>query len=97
MEVWKQVVLEGDGAGEDLLAAVQVTNLTSFFELGGNSLLLVKLQMLIASRFGVRVPLVDLFGAADLGSMAARIQNAPPVVSGEAMSWEEELGLKREK
>lgn len=97
LEVWKQVVLEGDGAGEDLLAAVQVTNLTSFFELGGNSLLLVKLQMLIASRFGVRVPLVDLFGAADLGSMAARIQNASPVVSGEAMSWEEELGLKREK
>jgi hybrid polyketide synthase/nonribosomal peptide synthetase ACE1 len=97
LEVWKQVVVEGDGAGEDVLAAVQVTSLTSFFELGGNSLLLVKLQMLIASRFGVRVSLVDLFGAADLGSMAAKIQSAPPVASGEAISWEEELGLKREK
>jgi hypothetical protein len=29
--------------------------------------------------------------------MAAKIQSAPPVASGEAISWEEELGLKREK
>lgn len=63
---------------DEIAESVQVSSQTSFFELGGNSLLLVKLQVLINTRFHLKLSLIDLFGAATLGAMAAKIEASPP-------------------
>lgn len=47
---------------------------SDFFTVGGNSLLLLKLRDEIHRSFGVDLPLVQLFEASSLESMAARIQ-----------------------
>jgi hybrid polyketide synthase/nonribosomal peptide synthetase ACE1 len=48
---------------------------TSFFELGGNSLLLVRLQRAVKQEFGVSLGIIDLFEASSLGAMAAKIDS----------------------
>ncbi|KAF5861957.1 hypothetical protein ETB97_012280 [Aspergillus alliaceus] len=83
-EIWKEVV-PGDVAG-----AIKIDGHTSFFELGGNSLLLVKLQVLISMRFNAKLSLVDLFSVSSLGAMAAKIEAAPPA---ETVDWEAETRL----
>ncbi|KAF2268091.1 hypothetical protein CC78DRAFT_565861 [Lojkania enalia] len=69
VEMWKEAVPK-----EMKDAVMSLNSQTSFFELGGNSLLLVKLQMLVNQRFGIKLSLVDLFGASSLGAMAAKIE-----------------------
>ncbi|KAL8764126.1 MAG: hypothetical protein Q9184_000268 [Pyrenodesmia sp. 2 TL-2023] len=68
--IWKEVV------PEEMVDAIQASSQTSFFELGGNSLLLVKLQMRVNTHFGIQLSLIDLFGAASLGAMAAKVETA---------------------
>ena len=70
LEVWKEVV------PAEMADVVDIGSQTGLFELGGNSLLLVKLQSLVNKRFDVGLSLIDLFGAASLGAMAARIEAA---------------------
>ena len=60
VEVMKEIV------PDETIDAVQISSHTSFFELGGNSLLLVKLQQLLSTRFYRKFALIDLFGAATL-------------------------------
>ena len=76
VEVMKEIV------PDETVDAVQISSHTSFFELGGNSLLLVKLQMLLNARFDRRFALIDLFSAATLGAMAAKIDSSPSASSG---------------
>lgn len=71
VEVMKEIV------PDETVDAVQISSHTSFFELGGNSLLLVKLQMLLNTRFDRKFALIDLFSAATLGAMAAKIDSSP--------------------
>lgn len=59
---------------DETVNAIEVSSQTSFFELGGNSLLLVKLQTLINTQFNLELSLFDLFGAATLSAMAAKIE-----------------------
>lgn len=73
--VWKEIV------PAEMADAIQISSQTSFFELGGNSLLLVKLQMLINTRFHLQLSLIDLFSAASLGALAAKIETQPPADS----------------
>ncbi|KAE8150730.1 hypothetical protein BDV25DRAFT_139560 [Aspergillus avenaceus] len=84
LDIWKEVV-----PGE-VADAMEVDSQTSFFELGGNSLLLVKLQVLISVRFDAKVSLVELFGVSSLGAMAAKIEAAPPA---DSIDWEVETRL----
>ncbi|KAI4086542.1 MAG: hypothetical protein LQ344_007466 [Seirophora lacunosa] len=70
--IWEEVV------PEEMVDAIQASSQTSFFELGGNSLLLVKLQMRINEQFDTQLSLVDLFSAASLGAMAAKVEAASP-------------------
>ncbi|RYO86086.1 hypothetical protein DL764_009059 [Monosporascus ibericus] len=91
LQIWKEVV-RAEAGGEDVTSAIQVTDQTSFFELGGNSLLLVKLQMLIGMRFNAKLSLLDLFGAASLGAMATKIEAAP---AADLIDWEQETHLQR--
>ncbi|OQE20435.1 hypothetical protein PENSTE_c013G03650 [Penicillium steckii] len=62
---------------------------SDFFEAGGNSVLLVKLQSLITSQFGVSIPIPDLFQESTLGAMAKKldIADSSAVVQ---INWDEE-------
>ena len=77
VEVMKEIV------PDETVDAIQISSQTSFFELGGNSLLLVKLQLLLSTRFDRKFTLIDLFSAATLGAMAAKIDSTPSASAGD--------------
>ncbi|KAL4954420.1 hypothetical protein BDW69DRAFT_183550 [Aspergillus filifer] len=63
-----------------------------FFELGGNSLLMIRLQALLSEGFGQRLPLRDLFQSSTVQGMAARFapeEQLDQLTSG--IDWEEEI------
>ncbi|KAL4965419.1 acetyl-CoA synthetase-like protein [Aspergillus stella-maris] len=63
-----------------------------FFELGGNSLLMIRLQALLNEAFGQRLPLRDLFQSTTVQGMAARFvpeEQLDQLSSG--IDWEEEI------
>jgi hybrid polyketide synthase / nonribosomal peptide synthetase ACE1 len=64
-----------------------ITPSTSFFLVGGNSLLVIRLQSRIRQAFNVVVRLVDLLGANTLSHMARKIEESSSV---ELIDWEEE-------
>ncbi|OPB43455.1 putative lovastatin nonaketide synthase protein [Trichoderma guizhouense] len=62
-----------------------ITPSTSFFLVGGNSLLIIRLQSEIRKRFRAAVPLVDLLGANTLGEMAQKVEET---ISVKTIDWE---------
>ncbi|OIW26267.1 putative equisetin synthetase [Coniochaeta ligniaria NRRL 30616] len=81
--LWKQIV------PRDFANGSQLTPETTFFNVGGNSLLLVRLQALIKESFGSAPRLVDLMNAASLADMTAvahpsALQSSPPAIDWEA-------------
>lgn len=68
--LWEGVVPDDMRGGQEAV----ISKGSDFFEVGGNSLLLLKLRDEIHRSFGVDLPLVQLFGASSLDNMAARIQ-----------------------
>lgn len=83
-DVWMNVV------SKDIAGMVGIEKSTDFFHVGGNSLLLVKLQSLIREKFSVTLPLIDLFENCSLSSMATKIESASSVVE---INWDEETAL----
>ena len=67
-----------------------ITAETDFFLVGGNSLLLVKLQALIREHFNVIIPLVNLMNNSTLGQMESAIKDA---VGIHMIDWEKETEL----
>jgi len=63
---------------------------TSFFAVGGNSLLIVRLQSRIRSVFNVSIRLVELLGANKLADMARLIDESSVV---EVIDWDKETAL----
>lgn len=63
---------------------------TDFFLVGGNSLLLVKLQALIRESFNVVLPLMNLMNMSTLGEMGSAIDTAMAV---HTVDWEAETRL----
>ncbi|KAI1350261.1 hypothetical protein F5Y01DRAFT_326635 [Xylaria sp. FL0043] len=70
----------------------QITPKTSFFNIGGNSLLIIRLQDRIRKTFKITLPLVDLLGANTLGEMAHKIEKAPTI---SLIDWESETALPK--
>ncbi|KAK8016704.1 hybrid NRPS/PKS enzyme [Apiospora rasikravindrae] len=62
--------------------AFDITPSTSFFLVGGNSLLVIRLQSQIRQIFNVTVRLVDLLGNNTLGGMARKIEESSKSISG---------------
>lgn len=60
---------------------------TDFFTVGGNSLLLIKLQSLIRKSFDAAIPLASLLDASSLGRMATKIEQSSTVSQ---IDWAEE-------
>ncbi|RYP81860.1 hypothetical protein DL769_001820 [Monosporascus sp. CRB-8-3] len=65
----------------------EFTPSTNFFLVGGNSLLVIRLQARIREAFKVAMPLVDLLGANTLGQMARKIEETASV---NLIDWEQE-------
>lgn len=81
--VWKEIL----GGTEGLF---DITPSTSFFFVGGNSLLVIRLQSRIREIFNCVVRLIDLLGSNTLGQMARKIEEASSVG---LIDWEEETTL----
>ncbi|RYO74938.1 hypothetical protein DL764_010620 [Monosporascus ibericus] len=64
-----------------------ITPSSSFFQVGGNSLLVIRLQSRIRQGFNVTIPLADLLGANTLGKMAHKIEESSSVG---LIDWEKE-------
>ncbi|OKL59687.1 hypothetical protein UA08_05018 [Talaromyces atroroseus] len=79
---------------EDVLGAkehgLDITASTSFFSIGGNSLLIVRLQSRIRAFFNVTLRLVDLLGANKLSEMAQLIEDSSNV---SLIDWQDEVTL----
>jgi hybrid polyketide synthase/nonribosomal peptide synthetase ACE1 len=72
-QLWRQLLPDSEKLGLSMTAS------TSFFMVGGNSLLVVRLQSRIRQVFSVAVRLVDLLSANTLGQMARKIEASPSV------------------
>lgn len=72
---------------EDVIKATSISATTDFFHLGGNSYLLVRLQRLIRDRFNVSVPVMTLYDASTLMSMALKIKNSESLA---VIDWDAE-------
>ncbi|KAI3331458.1 lovastatin nonaketide synthase [Xylariaceae sp. AK1471] len=72
-QLWRQLLPDSEKLGLTMTAS------TSFFMVGGNSLLVVRLQSRIRQVFSVAVRLVDLLSANTLGQMAQKIEESPSV------------------
>lgn len=80
--VWREVL----GKNSEKLGLV-ITASTDFFLVGGNSLLLVRLQSRICQAFSIAIRLVDLLSASTLGQMARKIEDSSSVGS---IDWDQE-------
>ncbi|KAI9738829.1 MAG: putative Hybrid PKS-NRPS biosynthetic cluster [Cirrosporium novae-zelandiae] len=83
-QVWEKVI------SKDIINRYTFDANTDFFHVGGNSLLLVRLQALIRERFDVNLPLMDLFEASTLGGMSTKVQHA---ALGSAIDWKKETSI----
>ena len=77
---------------EDILGSIKdlglvITPSSNFFLVGGNSLLVIRLQSRIREAFNVAVPLIDLLGANTLSQMARKIEETAKV---SPINWEDE-------
>ncbi|KAI3401844.1 hypothetical protein diail_8222 [Diaporthe ilicicola] len=79
---------------KDIIKVMSVNDMTSFFEVGGNSLLLVKLQIMIRTRFAAALSLVELFENNTLGAMAAKIASAEKL--DQTIDWEDETAIDKD-
>jgi amino acid adenylation domain-containing protein len=71
---------------QELLGADRVGIEDNFFDRGGHSLLLVRLQGRIQQALGREVPLVDLFSHPSIGALAAHLSTGPSADGADAAS-----------
>ncbi|KAI9151431.1 lovastatin nonaketide synthase [Paramyrothecium foliicola] len=84
MEQLKQVWEEVLGNKE---LGLNIGSSTDFFLVGGNSLLVIRLQARIRRMFNVTIPLADLLAANTLGQMAQKVDDSIKV---ELIDWQQE-------
>ena len=80
-QLWRQVLPNSEKLG------LAITPTTSFFLVGGNSLLVVRLQSRIRQVFDVAIRLVNLLNTPTLGQMARQIEDSPSI---NLIDWEQE-------
>ncbi|MEP7311423.1 MAG: amino acid adenylation domain-containing protein [Pseudomonadota bacterium] len=66
------------GIWKDVLRVERIPLHVNFFDLGGHSLLLVKLQAGLQREFGTSLPLVDLFRRTTIAAQAERLGSTAP-------------------
>jgi hybrid polyketide synthase/nonribosomal peptide synthetase ACE1 len=83
--LWQEVI------SQDIVGLHSIDSQSDFFHVGGSSISLVDLQAHAKDRFGVPVPLHQLFEASTLQGMASRIQNISSAQHSSSVDWDEEL------
>ncbi|KAN0078879.1 hypothetical protein V8E54_005392 [Elaphomyces granulatus] len=86
-EIWERVI------PRDITSRYTIDSDTDFFLIGGTSLLLVTLQAQVQRDFDIALPLIQMFEASTLGSMAAQIKRTPSRVSNLDEEKESDLSL----
>ncbi|CZT02515.1 related to polyketide synthase [Rhynchosporium agropyri] len=76
---------------EEIFGGIMLEADTDFFKVGGNSLLLVKLQSTIRERFNIVLPLVKLYECSTLSKLAAVIKDSSIL---QPIIWSDEVRLK---
>ncbi|KAH7077443.1 putative lovastatin nonaketide synthase [Paraphoma chrysanthemicola] len=69
---------------------IAITPATNFFSVGGNSLLIVRLQARIRKELSVVVSVFELMSSSTLGEMASKIEES---VGVESIDWERETAV----
>jgi hybrid polyketide synthase/nonribosomal peptide synthetase ACE1 len=83
--VWENVI------SNDITDTVSIGANTDFFHIGGNSLLLVRVQASIREVFDIVVPITSMFEATTLRAMSAKVDAATSVA---AIDWDKETALE---
>lgn len=84
LDLWKTVLQE------QLTSTNDIGGDTDFFSVGGNSVMLVRLQAVLQDRFAVAIPLVDLFANATLAGMTKKVHSIRPEIS---IDWSKETDI----
>ncbi|KAI9043037.1 acetyl-CoA synthetase-like protein [Aspergillus affinis] len=84
--VWKTVLAESNGTDTFEIGAD-----SDFFQVGGNSLLLVRLQAAMAQAFDVTIPIRELFQISVLRHMSARLTSRQ--AETKEIDWNEEVRM----
>ncbi|KAG8527823.1 putative NRPS-like protein biosynthetic cluster [Bacidia gigantensis] len=83
--LWSSILSDGK-------LGFQITRSTDFFDVGGNSILMINLRTLIAESFGANVSLHDLFDNTTLKRMARRIEKTSTESSTfDQIDWNQEI------
>ena len=90
-KVWEDVLAERMAAGVEY----KVSPDSDFFNLGGNSLLAIKLRSVLNREFGVVLSLPDIFQSSTLREMAGRAtqdqEDGESIPRPEVIDWDQEL------
>lgn len=89
-KTWEKVI------SKDVVSSHQIAPDSDFFHVGGTSMLLLRLQAEIRQKFGLRVPLVQMFASSSLGSMARLIDQRAEAASQSApamIDWDTETDM----
>ncbi|XDG06152.1 hypothetical protein ABKA04_005767 [Annulohypoxylon sp. FPYF3050] len=84
-EAWQEVL------GHRMARKSRIGPESDFFHVGGNSMLLVKLQTVLQGTFGVIVPLPELFRNSILSNMATRVAATYETTPAQYIDWHKEL------
>ncbi|KAK0741489.1 polyketide synthetase [Schizothecium vesticola] len=80
--IWESVLPQGLHA---------ITSTSDFFNVGGNSMLLIELRNLIQREFSTTLPLLRLFEHSTLSAMASAISSSPSATT--SINWANETAL----
>ncbi|THC92302.1 hypothetical protein EYZ11_008222 [Aspergillus tanneri] len=83
--LWERVL------APEVVRLYQIGPVSDFFHVGGNSMLLVKLQQAIREQFGRLIPLVHLFESTTLAQMTARITDNGVGRAADTINWTREI------
>ncbi|KAF2874833.1 polyketide synthase [Massariosphaeria phaeospora] len=79
---------------KDVVDVQVINDKSDFFHIGGNSMLLARVGKEMNNRFGVKIPLVQLFEKSTLGEMAQLIDSRTQAMEGtQIIDWEAEIAL----
>ncbi|MCJ1477282.1 hypothetical protein MMC13_005953 [Lambiella insularis] len=89
-KIWEEVL------PKDTVKYYSINAETDFFHVGGNSMLLLNLQVLVQKTTGVTVPLIQLFESSTIRSMALRIENSTSRPVMVLIDWDHETELSQD-
>ena len=85
LRIWEEIL------PSTLRQTLKIDRDTDFFEAGGNSLLMVKLQAVVQQEMGVKLSLVEMVEHCSLGAMAQRLSKGS--TTRVAIDWEKETAI----